>query len=382
MARNIFKISTVALLACTGLANAGGFSRGTADTDIIYEDGNFNIRAGATFVSPTRKITKGFVAPVFGGSNVGHDNTNSFVIPSAAIKLNVTDDLRCSGSLSTPYGGDADWRNPSGTSGKLSEKFVITELAATCGYKFDLSKGQAWVLGGIYHETFNYNLSAVGGAVNVKLNSTDVGFRLGAAYAIPEIALRAEVMYRSGTRHEATGTTTRLAPTGTALDGLPLGFAVPVAKGDGNLPQSVDVKIQSGVAPGWLVFGSVKWTDWSVNNQLNLVLAPGAVSANIYNWRDGVTVSAGVGHAFNEKLSGAASLTYDRGVGTGWDLSADSWTLGAGGSYKDDLGGELKVGGGITYLAGAAETKYAAPLNSAVAAGWAWALGASYKTKW
>ena len=28
------------------------------------------------------------------------------------------------------------------------------------------------------------------------------------------------------------------------------------------------MKLQSGVAPGWLVFGSVKWTDWSVTEQL------------------------------------------------------------------------------------------------------------------
>ena len=103
---------------------------------------------------------------------------------------------------------------------------------------------------------------------------------------------------------------------------------------------------------------------------------------NLYNWRDGWTVTAGIGHAFNEKLSGAVSLTYDRGVGTGFDLSSTTWTLGAGGSYKDDMGGELKFGGGVTYIAAAAETQYAAPLNSAVSGGWAVAAGASYKVKW
>ncbi len=383
MARNVLKISALAMLASVSIlsaATAGGFGRGTADTDILYEEGNFNIRAGATIVNPTRKLTKA-LAPL-GGSLIGTSYTDTYVIPSAALKLNITDDFRCAGTVSQPYGGSVSYAVPFGTSAKLSEKFTITEFGATCGYKFDLSKGQAWVLGGVFQESFNYDLSAVGGRINVNLGSTDVGFRLGAAYAIPEIALRAELMYRSSTRHEADGTTTRLAPTGTGLDGLPLGVAVPVAKGDGNLPQSVEMKLQSGIAPGWLAFGSVKWTDWSVTESLNLTLAPGVNRQNLYFWRDGWTVTGGIGHAFTEKLSGAVSLTWDRGVGTGWDLSSTTYTLGSGLSYKDDLGGEMKFGGGITYITSAAENKYPGPVNTAVDSGWAWALGASYKTKW
>jgi long-chain fatty acid transport protein len=380
MANNTMKIAALALLATTAAANAGGFSRGTADTDILYEDGNFNLRAGVTYVNPTRKITKGF-APL-GGSLVGTNYTDAYIIPSAAVKINLTDDARCAATLSQPYGGSTSYSVPFGTSAKRSESFEITEYGLTCGYKFDLAKGQAWILGGVFQESFAYDLSAVGGAINVKLDSNKAGFRLGAAYAIPEIALRAELMYRSGTTHDATGTTTRLAPTGTALDGLPIGIALPVASGRGNLPQSVEMKLQSGIAPGWLAFGSVKWTDWSVTETLDLTITPGFNRNNQYFWRDGLTISGGIGHAFTDKISGAASLTWDRGVGTGWDLSSDTWTLGAGVSLKDDLGGELKVGGGLTYISSATETRYPGPLNTSVSSGWAYALGTSYKVKW
>ncbi len=34
-----------ATLAALGQAGAGGYSRGTADTDLIFEEGNFNMRA-------------------------------------------------------------------------------------------------------------------------------------------------------------------------------------------------------------------------------------------------------------------------------------------------------------------------------------------------
>jgi long-chain fatty acid transport protein len=380
MAKNILKLTAFALLATVSTANAGGFSRGTADTDILYEEGNFNLRAGVTYVSPTRKIAKGF-APL-GGSLVDTNYTDAYIVPSAAVKINLSDNARCAATLSQPYGGSVSYAVPFGTSAKKSEQFEVTEYGLTCGYKFDLSKGQAWVLGGIYQESFDYNLSAVGGAINVKLNSTKAGFRLGAAYAIPEIALRAELMYRSGTTHDPIGTTTRLAPTGTGLDGLPLGVAAPVASGHGNLPQSVEMKLQSGIAPGWLAFGSVKWTDWSVTQSLDLTIAPGVNRRNLYFWRDGLTVSGGIGHVFTDKISGAASLTWDRGVGTGWDTSSDTWTLGAGASIKDDFGGELKIGGGITYIAGSSETKYPGPLNTVVKSGMAYALGTSYKVKW
>ena len=381
MARYTTKLTALALLASVGIAHAGGFSRGAADTDILFEEGNFNLRTGVAFVSPTRKFTKGF-APL-GGTVVGTDSYESYAVPSAAVKLNITDDMRCTTTMTDVYGGSTAYAVPYGTSAKLSEKFTSTEFGLTCGYKFDLSKGRAWILGGLYYEDFSYDLVAVAGAINTKLDATDTGFRVGAAYEIPEIALRAQLMYRSGTEYDATGTTTRRGPTGTGLDGLPLGVAVPVASGNGELPQSVEMKLQSGVAPGWLVTGSVKWTDWSVLETLDLTIAPGVDRQNLYYWRDGWTVSVGVGHAFNEQLSGAVSLTWDRGVGTGFDLSSDTWTLGSGISFKDEFGGEVRFGGAITYLTSAEETQYSpAFLNAAVDSGWAFAVGGSYKAKW
>lgn len=383
MARGIFKIITAALAvsAAVSAAHASGFSRGSADTDILFEEGNFNMRAGVTFVSPTRKFTSHQGNPGL----VGTDYTDAYAIFSGAIKLDVTDDLRCAGTFSQPYGGSASFNAPTGTiaggPGKLTENFTINEFGLTCAYKFDLAKGRAWIIGGVYQEVFDYdrvNFRTAATRFHLRLAGTDTGFRVGAAYEIPEIALRAQLMYRASSSYGATGTFNIETLTGTPVGSF-------AATGTGNLPQSVELKLQSGVAPGWLVFGSVKWTDWSVTEQLLVnVPALALTQPNNYFWSDGWTVSAGVGHAFNEKLSGAASITWDKSIKTGWDLSSSTWTLGVGGAYKDDLGGELRFGGGVTYLASAAETNYtpATGGNSAVGSGWAWALGASYKTKW
>ena len=416
MARGIFKIITAALAvtAAANAAQAGGFSRGTADTDLIYEDGNFNIRAGVTIVSPTRKYTINGVPAL-----VGTNYTDTYVIPSAAIKLNVNDDLRCAGTFSQPYGGSTTF-DVATVSKKLSENFTINEIGLSCGYKFDLSKGRVWVLGGIFQEIFDYsrvNQTPFGNA-NLTLDGTDIGFRIGAAYEIPEIALRAQLMYRTGSEYGADGGIE--LPTAAVVGGqaqalaqqalaaaavgnlvlagqlqaqaLALQAQIPglvaagasstvPAIGAGKLPQSVELKLQSGIAPGWLAFGSVKWTDWSVTEQL-IVTSPLGVQTNDYFWKDGWTVSLGVGHAFNDKVSGAASLTWDQGVKTGYDLSSDTWTLGVGGSYKDDMGGEFRGGVGLTYITGATETLNAAGENSAVKGGMAYAVSASYKVKW
>ncbi len=411
-------------IAVAGSASAGGFARGTADTDILYEDGNFAMRTGITYVSPTRKYSEFDAAPGLVGTNY----TDDYVIPSAAVKINVTDDLRCAGTLVDNNGGTVSFAVPK-PSGKLKEDFTTNEKAVTCGVRFQAGPGYAWVLGGGFVENFDYSrlnalpsLPGPDGAVplpnaNLNLKGEKFGYRIGLAYEIPEIALRGQVLYRSGTSYGADGSLTvpTAALLGAEADALGKQAAAAFANGDpvtglrlmgeaqaklndalgaagagfsqqfaatgtGNLPQSVEVKLQSGIAPGWLAFGSVKWTDWSVQKEL-LVNSAISNTADIYNWKDGWTVTGGIGHAFNETVSGALSLTWDQGVGTGWDLSSDTYTLAAGGVIRDTLGGELRGGLGVSYLTSARETMYG-PGNSAVDNGWAFAVNLGYKVNW
>src|SRR5262245_63211143 len=96
-----------AALAVIGGANAGGFSRGVADTDLIFEEGNFNMRASVTVVMPQRGYAT-LTAPPAGalvGLTPGQRYTSTdgkysqtYAIPSMAVKFNVSDDLRCAGT--------------------------------------------------------------------------------------------------------------------------------------------------------------------------------------------------------------------------------------------------------------------------------------------
>lgn len=368
-------------VALVGVAQAGGFSRGTADTDLLFEDGNFNMRAGVTYVAPTREFSKN-PNPAL----VGTSYTDDYIIPSAAIKFNLSDNFRCAGTMVDNNGGSATYAHPK-LSGKLEEEFTTNEKALTCAVKFDVGRGSLWLLGGGFVEDFDYNrvnaLPIPGAFAHLVLKGQDYGYRVGAAYSIPEIAFRAQLMYRSGTSYGADGT---LSVPG-ALVGSPAATVPLAAVGTGNLPQTVEFKLQSGIAPGWLAFGSVKWSDWSVQKELLVTTAvPSIGSKDIYNWKDGWTVTGGIGHAFTDRISGLVALTWDQGVETGWDLSSDTYTVAVGASVKDDLGGELRGGVGYSYLTSAEETKYAeipgVSGNQAVKAGHAFAFNLGYNIKW
>src|SRR5262245_5756078 len=90
-----------AAVAVIGGANAGGFSRGVADTDLIFEEGNFNMRSSVTVVMPKRGYETltppPALVPALGPNPVQStdgDYTQTYAIPSVAIKFNLAEDLR------------------------------------------------------------------------------------------------------------------------------------------------------------------------------------------------------------------------------------------------------------------------------------------------
>lgn len=177
---------------------------------------------------------------------------------------------------------------------------------------------------------------------------------------------------RIGARHFLDGvvTSAMAAALGITTD-LP-------ANGGGKLPQSVRLSAQTGVAPGWLVYGSVMWTDWSVLTSFDYDVGGLASSHKVFNYHDGYTVQMDVGHAFTEDLSGTVNLTWDQGVGDGADIATDTWTLGIGAEYKTKVG-TIGAGLAVSYLtAGSQSVADEATYDATADADWAVAAGLSY----
>tara|TARA_R110002020_G_scaffold34066_7_gene103428 strand:- start:10140 stop:11312 length:1173 start_codon:yes stop_codon:yes gene_type:complete len=336
-----------ASVAVVSAAHAGGFDRGTADTDVLYEDGVVS-RSGFVYVNPMRDRDTFSGAP-----SSGYEN-EAYIIPSFATKLDLAENVACAATLTTPFGGNSNYENftvggtlvgfdPTSSTGTTSTEFVTREYGATCKYGMQLGKGKISFIGGLFVQDLDYEqrVGGPGGPLSFKLKDTSLGYRMGAAYEIPEIALRAQVMYRSAVDVDATGDVSIVA------SGASLGPAI----GAATFPQSFEAKVQSGIAPGWLLFGSVKWTDWSVFDVLTYTTPLAAPNQTLqYYWRDGWTVSGGVAHVFSDAVAGSLSLTWDRGVGTGHDISTDTWTVAAGASYKPHERVEIRGGVGLSYL--------------------------------
>lgn len=123
-----------------------------------------------------------------------------------------------------------------------------------------------------------------------------------------------------------------------------------------EIPQAVEVKLQSGVAPGTLAFLNVKWQEWSklgiIPIQGGRSPATGAPTALSFDplYRDGWTVTAGVGREFTDMVSGSAAFTYDRGTSTITGSQTDTYTFSAGVAIEPNENFEVRLGGAVGIL--------------------------------
>lgn len=361
-----------ALLGSAVAANAGGFERSSQDFDILFEKGNA-VEAGGTYVAPQRKLKNirgSRVGAATGGINpitrqpyeTSVDEAKSYWVPKASAKFDLTDDLACAAQYRQPWGIHTDVGvDTVRMFTAIDQKISSNDYGVNCSYRFAAGeKSYFRILGGVSYQELKGEQtkmippgSAFGGTFRIgSLDVEDeaVGWRLGAAYEIPEYAMRATLVYQSKLKYNLEGTIDNLAIVG--------GRGIPInVESDVDTPQSVEFKFQTGIAPDWLAFGSVKWTDWSSITQVdfnasdNNVTRKGTTitSLNLY-YQDGWTVSGGVGHKFNDQWSVAGTVTWDRETSTGLTSQTDVWLFGLGTNYKPNEQFEVRLAGAAGWL--------------------------------
>ncbi|MEC9463784.1 MAG: long-chain fatty acid transporter, partial [Pseudomonadota bacterium] len=218
MANHLMKTTALGLIAAcafVGGAQAGGFARGEADTDILYEDGTIAGRGGVVYVMPDRAF-----ATVDGTSSSDDAYSDNYAIPSFAAKFRVSENFSCAITYTEPFGASSSYGDDAqnadrdadiagaGSSGfaalpniiggnaVIESGFDTTELGGTCAVNFNAGPGQFYVIGGAFSQSFDYTEVKDYGTLELE-DSSAFGYRLGAAYEIKEYALRAELMYRS-----------------------------------------------------------------------------------------------------------------------------------------------------------------------------------------
>jgi len=355
-------------------ASAGGLERGGYNIDLLFERSPYAAESTATFVMPHRKLKNAqdtitgpdgnlSTTPGYSYSSTA-DDSESYWSPRIGIKAGIGEATDCMFDYSQPYGAHT---NPggrwAGANDNIETKVDSDNYALTCSYRFDAGPGDLRIIGGANYlrmDGFKERLlvapellallGAPGNGVGrLNLEGDGWGWRAGAAYEIPEYAFRASLMYYSQVKlNEVTGT---VDLTQVPVGSVYAGTVVPV-EGSTATPDALELKLQSGIAPDWLAFGSVKWTDWSQLQRIPFYNNGVEITSLDLGYRDGWTITGGIGHKFNEQWSGALSVTWDRGTSPEFGTQTDTWLFSAGVSYAPTEHVEIRLGGVLGILTG------------------------------
>lgn len=175
------------------------------------------------------------------------------------------------------------------------------------------------------------NLPTAFGAYGVNADTdTGYGFLVGAAYEIPDIALRVSLTYNSEVDLDFSG------QEGIGGANGPTSF-------EATLPQSVQLDFQTGVAANTLVFGTLRWREWSAYD----------VSTPLFgqldgDYKDSTDWEIGVFQQFNDTWSGAMFVggSPDDPPVSDLDGTIGHVYLGAGVTYEQD---NFDITGSLTY---------------------------------
>lgn len=324
-------ITTVAALATATGAFAGGIERTNQSVGVLFEDGEY-LEWGFSFGVPDVSGVGGPGNPT-AGAETG-DIADSFGTLGFAYKGDINESLSYALIYDQPYGADVTY--PLSTYVLATSNATFESGAVTGVLQYNMGNG-ASVYGGLRGQAISANASipAIGGYTVESEKSHAFGYLVGAAYERPEIALRVALTYLSEIEHDVDV---------VEFGALPSEIEV-------TTPQAVNLEFQSGVAEDTLVFGSVRWVEWSeflINPpQWDAVSTTGPL---VFYDDDRITYTLGAGRRLNENWSVLGAVSYEESTGsiTGNLGPTDGFTsVGLGAIYSKD---NMKVTGGVRYV--------------------------------
>ncbi|MDD4852362.1 MAG: outer membrane protein transport protein [Acinetobacter towneri] len=276
-----------------------------------------------------------------------NDMAEDYYFPSAAIKVQATEHISIGLLYDQPFGAESLYPSNNlvfGANGEATQVEVETHnLSALIGYQ--PTENWNFYAGPVY-QTVKGNVSLRGTAYsllsgyNIDLKEDDAfGWLAGAAYQIPEIALKAAITYRSEIKHELDTTET----SNVYIPSYGIDLRSMTSQTEVVTPQSVNLDFQTGIAKDTLAFANLRWVHWD-----QFAVSPAALASasklakgkaqNLIDYSDDqISATVGVGHKFTSKWSGSASVGWDSGAGnpvTTLGPVEGFWSVGLGGQYS------------------------------------------------
>lgn len=365
---------------------AGGLDRSGQSISAFLQPGNY-AEAGISVLDPS----------VSGQDKFGNSAPNmagDYYFPAAAIKVQATDHITLGLIYDQPYGADAEYSGDNAFVAKPTDK-IVDGLNYTTGMVGSTAQGGTSVqvktenismlIG--YQPNENWNIYAgpmyqsVNGSVKLRgelysvLNGYDLetgtdwswGWLAGAAYQIPEIALKASITYRSEVKHKIDAYENFGLDTDAVAGVVP--FLRQASQADGNFsfstPQSVNLDFQTGIMANTIAFANLRWVNWSNfevrPNKFGLVssavgqMKPEINKPNGFNLidykDDQISVTVGVARKFNDHWGANISVGYDTGAGnpvTTLGPTEGYWSVGTG--LRFNPAKNYFIGAGVKYF--------------------------------
>lgn len=352
--------SAFALSVAAPSVLAGGVERTSQSVGVLFEEGRY-LEFSALGLDPRISGVGGLLSTGVPSGDMAGSQLNF----GAAYKADLNETWSYAIIYDQPYGADVFYPNPAYFAGAGGGSTADLESHAITGIlQYNLPSSLSFY-GGLRAQTLKASARVpfLGGYSADGERDLAFGYLAGVAYEKPEIALRVALTYSSEINHGLdTDESFSATPTVTEIE----------------TPKSVNLEFQSGVAEDTLVFGSIRWVDWTAFNITPPEFGTTFPGSSLVSYADDrTTYTLGIGRRLNETWSVIGSVSYEEHTGspTG-NLGPNDGLLGVaiGAVYTKD---NMKITGGISYVdVGDAQTQVGAAVpagvfegNSALAAG-------------
>ena len=363
----------LATVPMTG-AFAAAMDRSGQSISAFLQPGNY-AEAGLSVLDAnvSGKVRNGYSPNAAPAAAIGLQNTDTgsmadnYYFPAAALKLQLNDKFSLGLLYDQPFGAEATYSASTTTSAAAGEgafhngkgqgtnvEVHTQSLSLIFGYQptknWNIYAGPVYqeVKGNVELQGLAYGGGTQGlGGYKADIDRTgDFGWLVGAAYQIPEIALKASVTYRSEVKHDV-----KIKEGSSATLGPNLGTVVNLNNGGGNTnittPQSVNLDFQTGIMENTVAFANVRWVNWKDFSIRPYAFGKAAATATaatggkgfdlVAYSKDQWSANVGVGRKFNDKWGANVSVGYDSGAGnpvTTLGPTEGYWNLGIGAQYS------------------------------------------------
>ncbi len=375
-------LSTAMILATVPMtgAFAAAVDRSGQSISAFLQPGNY-FEAGISVLDPN---VSGTTIAALGNQNTG-DMAGDYYFPSAALKLQLTDNFSFGLIYDQPFGADVEYTQSAAfthpTQGNTSAEVDTQNISMIFGFQpnqnwnlyagpvYQTVKGNVSLRGAAYSVLGGYHPTAgalpasalAGYDANISEDGA-VGWLAGVAYQIPEIALKASVTYRSEIDHDININET-LPSLATLSSGL---VPLPYTEGSTTIttPQSVNLDFQTGIMADTVAFANLRWVNWkdfairpnkfgqasNLLGQNPTVNQPNGFDLLAYS-DDQISATVGVGRKLSEKWAGNVSVGYDTGAGNPVSTLGPTegyWNVGLGVQYSPAA--NYFIAGGVKYF--------------------------------